>query len=142
MNLVAFVNVGRGTSGPRPGEGSQTSPRRLKLREASSGKPLWLAAPRRSLSDVAFGLALFSVPGSGPAKRYTLAMSAAKSDLVNFRWQFCKVAAGGSRARPSARQFYGRLPNRCLSPSASLLDAVRWVIPGSRLLPSDRTAIL
>jgi prepilin-type N-terminal cleavage/methylation domain-containing protein len=57
-------------------------------------------------------------------------------------WQLCKLAAGGSRERPSAGQFYRQRANRSPSEQRRWGKVLRWVIPGSRLLPSDRTAIL
>jgi prepilin-type N-terminal cleavage/methylation domain-containing protein len=57
--------------------------------------------------------------------------------------QLCKLAAGGSRERPSAGHFYRwQRPNRSPSEQRRWGKVLRWVIPGSRLLPSDRTAIL
>jgi len=55
-------------------------------------------------------------------------------------WQLYRLAAGGSRERLGVRQFYGSLYPR------DRIDAMgktlRWVIPGSRLLATDRAAIL
>src|ERR1700733_2400117 len=79
-------------------EGSQTSPRRLKLREATSGKPLC------SLAALSVG----------------------------------KQAAPGNVSR------WGSSMGRLYPPHG--IDAMgktwRWAIPGSRLLPTDRAAIL
>jgi prepilin-type N-terminal cleavage/methylation domain-containing protein len=56
--------------------------------------------------------------------------------------QLCKLTAGGSRERPSARQFYRPRPNRSPWAQSRWVEVLRWAIPGSRLLPSDRTAKL
>jgi Tfp pilus assembly protein PilE len=56
--------------------------------------------------------------------------------------QLCKLTAGGSRERPSARQFYGPRPNRSPWAQSRWVEVLRWAIPGSRMLPSDRTAKL
>jgi prepilin-type N-terminal cleavage/methylation domain-containing protein len=57
-------------------------------------------------------------------------------------WQLCKLAAGGSRKRLSAGQFYRQRANRSPSEQRRWGKVLRCVIPGSRLLPSDRTATL
>jgi hypothetical protein len=55
-------------------------------------------------------------------------------------WQLYGLLAGGSRERLEARQFYGPLgPHNTIDAMGKTL---RWVIPGSRLLPTDRGAIL
>src|SRR5580704_12206705 len=56
--------------------------------------------------------------------------------------QFCKLTAGGSRERPSERQFYRPRPNRSPCAQSRWVEVLRWALPGSRLLPSDRTAEL
>jgi tetratricopeptide (TPR) repeat protein len=56
--------------------------------------------------------------------------------------QLCKLAASGSRERPSAVQFYRASADQQPSEQNLWVNALRWVIPGSRLLPSDRTAEL
>ena len=56
--------------------------------------------------------------------------------------QLCKLRAGGSRERPSERQFYRPRPHRSPWAQSRSVEALRWAIPGSRLLPSDRTAEL
>src|ERR1700678_397554 len=56
--------------------------------------------------------------------------------------QLCNLAASGSRERLVVVQFYR--PAVCPAPSKQrrLVKTSRWVVPGSRLLPSDRTAAL
>jgi hypothetical protein len=79
-------------------EGSQTSPRRLKLREATSGRPLC------GVADLWVG----------------------------------KQAAPGNVSRCGSSM--GRLyPPHGIDAMGKTL---RWVIPGSRLLATDRAAIL
>jgi hypothetical protein len=55
-------------------------------------------------------------------------------------WQLYPLLAGGSRERLDVRQFYG--PRSPLRTASTLGKTLRWVIPGSRLLPNDRSAIL
>ena len=56
------------------------------------------------------------------------------------RWQLYRLAAGGSRERFEVRPFYGPLyPHRRIEAMGKIL---RWVIPGSRLLATDRAAML
>jgi hypothetical protein len=55
-------------------------------------------------------------------------------------WQLYALLAGGSRERLEVWQFYGPLyPPHGVD---ALGKTLRWVIPGSRLLPTDRAAIL
>jgi len=54
--------------------------------------------------------------------------------------QLYGLAAGGSRERFEVRQFYGPLYPR--NRTDAMGKTWRWVIPGSRLLPTDRAAIL
>jgi hypothetical protein len=55
-------------------------------------------------------------------------------------WQLYGLVAGGSRGRLEVWQFYGPLyPPPGID---ALGKTVRWVIPGSRLLLTDRAAIL
>ena len=55
-------------------------------------------------------------------------------------WQLYDLAAGGSRERLEVWQFYGPLyPLHAISAMGKTL---RWVIPGSRLLLTDRAAML
>jgi len=55
------------------------------------------------------------------------------------RWQLYRLAAGGSRERLEVRQFYGPLyPRNRIDAMGKTLG---WVIPGSRLLLTDRAAI-
>jgi hypothetical protein len=55
-------------------------------------------------------------------------------------WQLYRLAAGGSRERLDVPQFYGPLyPHARTDPMGKTL---RWVIPGSRLLATDRAAML
>jgi hypothetical protein len=54
-------------------------------------------------------------------------------------WQLFGFLAGGSRQRLELWQFYGRCtPAR----NRRAGQKMRWVIPGSRLLLTDRAAIL
>jgi hypothetical protein len=54
-------------------------------------------------------------------------------------WQLYGLLAGGSRERLDVRQFYGPLdPHNRI---AAMGKTLRWVIPGSRLLLTDRAAI-
>jgi hypothetical protein len=55
--------------------------------------------------------------------------------------QLCKLAAAAPEHGPERGHSMGVSKSVPL-PRAFLLHAVRWVIPGSRLLPSDRTATL
>ena len=55
-------------------------------------------------------------------------------------WQLYGLAAGGSRERLDERQFYGPLYPR--NRIEAMGKTLRWVIPGSRLLATDRAAIL
>jgi hypothetical protein len=55
-------------------------------------------------------------------------------------WQLYRLAAGGSRERLEVRQFYGPLYPR--NRTDAMGKTLRWVIPGSRLLATDRAAIL
>jgi len=57
-------------------------------------------------------------------------------------WQLCKLAAGGCRERLSAVQFYRLQVDRPPSEQTRWAKALRWVIRGSRLQPSDRAAKL
>ena len=55
-------------------------------------------------------------------------------------WQLYGLPTGGSRERLEVWQFY-----EPLYPPAgigAMGNTLRWVIPGSRLLPTDRAAIL
>ena len=55
------------------------------------------------------------------------------------RWQLYRSAAGGSRERLEARQFYGPLDP---PPGIEAMGkTMRWVVPGSRLLATHRAAI-
>jgi hypothetical protein len=55
-------------------------------------------------------------------------------------WQLYGLLAGGSRERLEVRQFYGPLgPHNTID---AMAKHRRWVIPGSRLLPTHRAAIL
>jgi hypothetical protein len=55
-------------------------------------------------------------------------------------WQLDGFAASGSRERLEVWQFYGPLyPPHGID---AIGKTLRWVIPGSRLLLSDRAAIL
>jgi len=56
------------------------------------------------------------------------------------RWQLYRLAAGGSRERLDGRQFYGPLYPR--NRTDAMGKTLRCVIRGSRLLPTDRAAIL
>jgi len=56
--------------------------------------------------------------------------------------QLRNLAAGGSRERLNAVQFYRPCADQQPSEQSRWINALRWVIPGSRLLPSDRTAKL
>jgi hypothetical protein len=56
--------------------------------------------------------------------------------------QLCMLAAGGSRERPNALQFYARHFDRSGSEQSRRVQTLRWIIPGSRLLLSGRTAKL
>jgi len=55
-------------------------------------------------------------------------------------WQLYGLLAGGSRERLEVWQFYGPLylPHEI----GAMGKTLRWVIPGSRLLLSDRAAIV
>jgi len=53
--------------------------------------------------------------------------------------QLYRLAAGGSRERLEVRQVYGPLYP---SNTDAMGKTLRWVIPGSRLLATDRAAIL
>jgi len=57
-------------------------------------------------------------------------------------WQLCRLAAGGSRERPSAAQLSPRRVNRSPSEQRRWVKVPRWVTAGSRLQPSDRIAKL
>ena len=57
-------------------------------------------------------------------------------------WQLCNLAAGGSRERLNAMQLYRPCADRHPSEQSRWINALRWVIAGSRLLPPDRTAKL
>src|ERR1700678_887936 len=57
-------------------------------------------------------------------------------------WQLCNLAAGGSRERLNAMQLYRPCADRHPSEQSRWINALRWVIPGTRLLPPDRTAKL
>jgi prepilin-type N-terminal cleavage/methylation domain-containing protein len=59
-----------------------------------------------------------------------------------FTRQLCQLTASGSRERPSERQFYRPRPHRSPWAQSRWVEVLRWAIPGSRLLPSDRTAKL
>ena len=54
--------------------------------------------------------------------------------------QLCRSAAGGSRERLDVRQFYR--PSFPDNRIGAMGKTSRWVIPGSRLLLTDRAAIL
>jgi hypothetical protein len=56
--------------------------------------------------------------------------------------QLCMLAAGGSREWPNALQFYASHFDRSASEQSRRINALRWVIPGSRLLLSGRTTKL
>jgi prepilin-type N-terminal cleavage/methylation domain-containing protein len=56
--------------------------------------------------------------------------------------QLCELSASGSRELPKTRQFYWQRANCSPSEESRWVNALCWVIPGSRLLPSDRTAEL
>jgi hypothetical protein len=56
--------------------------------------------------------------------------------------QLCKLAASGSRERLLVVQFYRSRGHPSASEQSRWEKPLRWVIPGSRLLPSDRTAVL
>jgi hypothetical protein len=54
-------------------------------------------------------------------------------------WQLYELLAGGSRERLDVQQFYGRsYPHDRIETMGKTL---RWVIPGNRLLETDRAAI-
>jgi hypothetical protein len=53
--------------------------------------------------------------------------------------QLYRMAAGGSRERLDMRQFYG--PSSLHNRIDAMGKTMRWVIPGSRLLATDRAAI-
>jgi hypothetical protein len=55
-------------------------------------------------------------------------------------WQLYRLAAGGFRERLKVRQFYGPLYPR--NTTDAMGKTLRWVIRGSRLLATDRAAIL
>jgi hypothetical protein len=55
-------------------------------------------------------------------------------------WQLYRLLAGGSRERLELWQFYG--PLYLPHGTDAMGKTLRWVIPGSRLLLTDRTAIL
>jgi hypothetical protein len=55
-------------------------------------------------------------------------------------WQLYGLVAGGSRERLEVWQFYG--PLLAADGTDAMGKTLRWVIPGSRLLPSDRTTTL
>ncbi|MFZ0506026.1 MAG: hypothetical protein WAM44_20040, partial [Chthoniobacterales bacterium] len=52
--------------------------------------------------------------------------------------QLCSLVAGGSRERLGVLQFYGWQENRSQAERSRWLKILRWVIPGSRLLPTYR----
>src|ERR1700733_2567355 len=56
--------------------------------------------------------------------------------------QLSNLAASGSRERLVVGQFYRSAVHRSFSNQRRLVKTSRWVVPGSRLLPSDRTAAL
>lgn len=56
--------------------------------------------------------------------------------------QLCRLAAGGSRERPSAAQLYQTWVHRSPSERRRWANAPRSVILGSRLQPSDTTSKL
>jgi hypothetical protein len=56
--------------------------------------------------------------------------------------QLCMLAAGGSREWPNVLQFYASHFDRSASEQSRRINALRWVIRGSRLLLSGRTAKL
>jgi hypothetical protein len=53
-------------------------------------------------------------------------------------WLLYGLAAGGSRERLDVRQLYGPLYRR--NRTEAMGKTLRWVIPGSRLLATDRAA--
>ena len=55
-------------------------------------------------------------------------------------WQLYPLLARGSREGLDVWQFYG--PQSPLRPASTLGKTLRWVIPGSLLLPNDRAATL
>jgi hypothetical protein len=65
-------------------------------------------------------------------------------DVRQFYRQFYRQAAGGSREQPSIRRYPGRSRFIPTAPTLPTLWArhIRWVIPGSRLLPTCRSAAL
>jgi hypothetical protein len=54
-------------------------------------------------------------------------------------WQLYRLLAGGSRERLAVYQFYGPVYPR--SDIDAMGKTLRWVIPGSRLLLTDRAAV-
>jgi hypothetical protein len=54
--------------------------------------------------------------------------------------QLYRLAAGGSRERLEARQFYG--PPYTYNTTDAIGKTLHWVIPGSRLLATNRAATL
>src|ERR1700722_5106953 len=56
--------------------------------------------------------------------------------------QLCTLAASGSRERLLVVQFYRPTGHPSPSKQRRWEKPLRWVIPGSRLLPSDRTATI
>jgi hypothetical protein len=56
--------------------------------------------------------------------------------------QFCEVAASGSRERFVIAQLYPSNSYPSFSEQRRLVKASRWDVPGSRLLPSDKTVEL
>ena len=56
--------------------------------------------------------------------------------------QLCNLATGGSRERLSSMQLYRPCAERYPSEQTRWIEALRWVISGSRLGPPDRTAKL
>jgi hypothetical protein len=123
-------------------EGSQTSPRRLKLREARSGTPLYPDASGRSLSDVALISAVRQFHYRLPPISCFMRKRPRSRTSVDSNRQLYRMAASGSRESPSLMFLSIASVSKVPDQRQTDRTAQSGAVPGSRLLPSDRTAAL